>query len=360
MRLKRFFRLILFIALMGCEVKTDFIAKQNSAIVFQEFSPERVTLFESYLKQHGFIGNVLIQRRDSLYVGNFGNERYDLTRRFQLASVSKPITAVAIMQLIQDGWLSLDEEVDDILPDFPYCDVTIRQLLSHSSGLSNYMYHTDDVWQDLEYAMCNEDVYDLLQHEKPANYYRPGTRFDYCNTNYALLARILEERTGFSFAEYLAAYVFLPSGMNDALVLNHMAQDSLNNVAYGKTKRGRKVHDYYLNGVTGDKGVYASVLDLFQFDQALKSGKLISDSLYTLMRKDQLKRESPRTYGFGFRIQEYKEGPIQQIIYHNGWWRGFRSYFWHQLDGHDACIIGLSNDLRSPSLSQKELLELIF
>ncbi|MBX9449652.1 MAG: beta-lactamase family protein [Taibaiella sp.] len=112
----------------------------------------------------------------------------------QLASTSKPFTAVAILWLGQNGYLNIDAPVKSILPAFPYDEITIRMLLCHRSGLQDlYQDGIELLEKKMTWSCYNEDLLQLLHKHKPRLRFTPNTRFEYSNTNYALLARVVEE-----------------------------------------------------------------------------------------------------------------------------------------------------------------------
>jgi CubicO group peptidase (beta-lactamase class C family) len=214
------------------------------------------------------------------------------------------------------------------------------------------MYLADDYW-DRELSMTNEQMIRMLVEEKPNRYFRADNGFHYCNTNYALLASIVEKVSGNPFELFLQYNIFEPLGMKDTYVYK-LPEDSL---ARGKIpaevcghiiRRHRLVTepDYYLNGIIGDKNVYSTVGDLFRFDQALYHESLVSDSTLLLA----FSKGSPRfsknrdNYGFGWRIKADRKN----TVYHFGWWKGFRSYFIRDL-AQEKTIIVLTNTDRGPS-----------
>src|SRR5690606_1366306 len=109
-----------------------------------------------------------------------------ITAQFELASVSKPLTATGVLKLLEAGKIKLEQTVDEFFPDFPYPNITIKLLLTHRSGLTNYLYFTDqkEIWPDKRKGMSNAAVMDLLAKHKPDKYANPDVRFFYNNTNY--------------------------------------------------------------------------------------------------------------------------------------------------------------------------------
>ena len=169
-------------------------------------------------------GTVLIAKDgEILYKGAFGRADFYSKRKlkinsiFNLASVSKPITALGIMLLVQANKLSLDDPIEKWLPDIPYKEITVRQLLNHTSGLPDYLELFACYWNNSKIAV-NQDLFELLVKYKPERLFEPNERMEYSNTGYVMLALIIEEVSGLSFAEYMKVNIFLPVGMQNTEV----------------------------------------------------------------------------------------------------------------------------------------------
>lgn len=326
-----------------------------------DFTPRSREYFtkqlDSLVEATRFNGNILIAYEDSLLTRSYGfadfrrKDSLELDDRFQLASVSKPLTAFATLLMVQEGKINLNDSIQKYLPDFPYHDITIHQLLSHRSGLSNYMYITDSAWSDKSIPLCNDDAYEILCTRKPQFYYPPDYKFNYCNTNYFLLAHILERVLDLPFEAIMAEFVFEPLGMSRTFIYSNMDYLQLQDIAKGSNAYGRPKADFYLNGVSGDKGVFSTTKDLYQFHKALVGAELLMPFLVEKMYEPHSRfNRRGKSYGYGFRLQR-KDG--NRIIYHQGWWRGYRSYFYHFPENR-ACIIALSNTTRGRFLDLKD------
>src|SRR5690606_37860249 len=242
----------------------------------------------------GFNGNVLIAKKGKiLYQNAFGWADYlmrdslEITSQFELASVSKPLTATGILRLVEEGKIKLEQTVDEFFPDFPYPDITIKLLLTHRSGLTNYLYFTDkkEIWPDKQKGMTNAEVMALMAKHKPAKYANPDVRFFYNNTNYMVLAAIIEKVTGQDFAVYMKEHVFDPAGMKNTAVYSKAVYKKIPNGVVGHDKVWRRsVVQNFQDGPVGDKGIYSTVQDLYLFDRALRDGRLLKsetlDSAY--------------------------------------------------------------------------------
>ncbi len=321
------------------------------------------SFFTSRYERGLFNGTVLFAERDRVIYKNafgFGNFRtkdsLTVDSQFQLASVSKPITAAAVQLLHQKGLISYEDSIRKFFPDFPYENISIHLLLIHRSGLSNYMYFAEDLWEDKQMPIKNDDVINLMIEYQPQRYYLPDRKYNYINTNYALLASIVEKVSGMDFADYLKQEIFDPLEMKNTYVYSNDTVNTYPPGITGYVTRRRPVHDTYLNGVVGDKGVYSTVEDLFKFSRALFEHTLIDSSeleiAYTPAHKELYDNDN---YGYGWRINKRPDGT--KIIYHTGWWKGFRSYLIRDLPSEKTIVV-LTNLTKSGIITTTELLDL--
>jgi len=309
--------------------------------------------FSGLNKKGIFNGTVLYAEHGNVvYKGAFGYENLrrkdtmNLDGSFQLASVSKMFTATAIMILEERRKLSYDDDITRFIPEFPYDGITIRQLLNHRSGLSRYMSLADKYW-DINTPINNEDVVGLFVKNQPSPYFKPDDGFHYCNTNYALLASVVERITQKYFDEFVKEQIFDPLEMNHSFVYNLRGDTAIySEVPVGvpgyryRGWRPVKVGDYYLNGVMGDKGVYSTVEDLFRFNLSLDNETLVSRETLELAFSPGSPKYYRRkdNYGFGWRIRQ----EMDSTAYHFGWWKGFRTYFIRDMK-NERTLIALTN-----------------
>lgn len=321
------------------------------------------SFFTARHKMKLFNGAVLFaEYGEIIYENAFGfadfrkKDSIDLNTSFQLASITKPITASAVLMLVEQGFLSLNDTLQKFFPGFPYKDVTVRLLLSHRSGLPEYMYFEEKYWPSRRITMNNEDVLKVILEQKPDIYYIPDYRYNYSNTNYALLATIIEKISGLPYDQYLRKFIFEPLEMTNSMVYNRTNLSEIKNGATGYSKRGRRAENSYLNGVVGDKGIYTSIKDLYKFDQALFNNILLSDSIQQLAYKPAHKDlRIWDNYGFGWRIDASE--PEKRVVYHTGWWKGFRTYYIRKIDEQKTIIV-LTNTERFNFLSVRRLRQL--
>jgi len=306
--------------------------------------------FKELYRKRNFNGNVLIAKNGKIiYQNAFGWADYlhrdslTIASKFQLASLSKPFTGTAILMLMEEGKLKLNQTVNDFYPDFPYPGITIQMLLSHRSGLINYVYFTDKIWKKKYRGMTNMDVMQLFALYKPKPYFPPDRMFHYNNSNYMILAAIVEAVTKKTFAEYMQEKIFKPFGMKNTAIYSTAVYEKIPVDVVGHDRNWRRsVRQDFLDGTTGDKGIYSTVGDLYLFDQALRDGRILSkttlDLAYTPNSKLQNKYFG---YGLGWRI--YADSlHKQKVIYHTGWWHGFRHIYLRDTK-QNITIILLSN-----------------
>lgn len=362
----------LFVIVSGC---TDAVSgKKETATTTPPLSPklspekkarlaEGVSRFmDSSFRKSSFNGALLVaQHGEIIYeqyngTGHYrhGKDTIDASSPFHLASVSKTITGMTTLQLVQQGRIRLSDEVSAYLPGFPLQGVTVKTLLNHRSGLPNYVHYMERLGWDRKVRITNKDVLDFIiaRHEE-IDIARPDSRFNYSNTNFALLALVIEKITGKGYPEYLRDSVFAPLGMKHSFV--YTSADSATAMP-SYFFNGRQYAFDYLDLVYGDKNIYSTPQDLLLFDRALAEGKWINksllDSAYTPY---SFEKPGIHNYGLGWRMLLLKNG--KKLIYHNGWWHGNRTAFYRLVD-EDAVIIALCNNDSRMMYSTKKLADL--
>jgi CubicO group peptidase (beta-lactamase class C family) len=243
---------------------------------------------------------------------------------FRLASLTKPFTAMAIMQLVGDGRLRLDDRVRDILPDVPAYgrQIRIRHLLSHTSGLRAYQ---DFVPESSTRHVKDRDVLALLRRTD-ALMFPPGSAFRYGDSGYALLALVVEEVSGQSFGRFLNDRIFAPAGMSSTLVWEPGGRAVPERaLGYAPTRSGFGLADHSnTSTVLGDGGVYSSVRDLVAWDRALDAHALVAAPLQQLAWTPAELNDGTKTrYGFGWFIDR---DPGGSVVFHRGETSGFSNF----------------------------------
>lgn len=297
--------------------------------------------YNDNLVARGFNGGMLVAKKGTIifeaYHGYFNLKKKDsLTPHsaFHLASVSKTFTAMAALKLIQMGKLKLDDDVKKFFPAFPYDNVTVKLLLSHRSGLPNYIYFMQKLgWNTRQYC-SNEDVLSYLIQFKPPINSQAGTRFEYCNTNYALLGLIIEKASSENYADFLQKTFFTPLHMNDTYVFN--MSDSAS--AMPSYYRGRQERLTFLDTGFGDKNIYSTPEDLLKWDQCMYTNEMFSkETLEEAYTPYSNEKPGIRNYGYGWRMNVYPNG--KKIIYHNGWWHGNNAVFIRMIQDSVTIIV---------------------
>ena len=260
---------------------------------------------------------------------------------FRLASVTKQFTAMAIMMLAEEGALSLDDTLPRFFRDFPPYghDITIRRLLTHTSGLPDY---EALISPDTTAQLHDRDVLEMLRRQDKTAF-RPGSRFGYSNGGYALLALIVESASRQTFAEFLRGNIFVPLGMNET-VAYEADRSKVPHRALGYSGTGAsfaQTDQSLTSSVLGDGGIYSSILDLLKWDQALYTDKLVSDSmLRQAFNAHSGSSDMPGSgYGFGWYVGADSG---EEHVWHYGATCGFSTSF-HRFPKRKWSVILLAN-----------------
>jgi CubicO group peptidase (beta-lactamase class C family) len=257
-----------------------------------------------------------------------------------IASVSKVLTATAVLKLINAGKIELDQKVASLLKGFPYPEVTIKNLLSHRSGMRNYAYFTDDrkIW-DNHKIMSNQDILNIMIKKKIGLESKTNTRFQYCNTNYAMLALIIEKVTGKSYPEAMKSMIFDPLGMKHTFVFDYKKDKTVITPSY--RVGGMQIAFDFLDAIYGDKNIFSTPQDLLLFDMATNSKYFLNPELRNQIYKGYSnEHKGQKNYGLGIRMINFETG--QNFYFHNGWWHGNMSSY-VTLKKENVTIIALTN-----------------
>lgn len=269
-----------------------------------------------------------------------------------IASVSKVLTATAILQLISKGKISLDQKVNTILKTFPYPNITVKTLLAHRSGLRNYAYFTEElgVW-DRKKILTNEDLLRILGEKNIQLEFPTDKRFAYCNTNYAMLALIIEKITGLKYSEAMKKIIFEPLKMNHSFVMDYYKDRKI--VAPSYKGNNVEIGMDYLDCVYGDKNIYSTPRDLMKFDLARNAPTFLNiDFKNEIFKGYSNERKGTKNYGLGIRMIDWETG--QHFYFHNGWWHGNTSSY-ITLQKENVVIIALSNQFTTLTYKVREL-----
>jgi CubicO group peptidase (beta-lactamase class C family) len=349
-------------------------ATQQSLAQIGEIKAQKIdSLLTVIAENQLFNGSVLIGENGQVIykksIGYIDRSRKLLnsdTTCFNLASLSKPFTATAVLQLVQKGRLKLDDPITRYFPDFPYQSVHIRHLLTHTSGLPMLEKQEDSfVRSHPEVIMTNAMVYsDLLALKKPL-LFQPGDDERYNNMNYVLLAMLVEKISRLRFSDYMNKNIFSPAGMHKSYIRTanmpntpryiqpamysstYQNVDSIDHVLY--------YTNYNLGSLYGPNNVVSNLEDLYNFDIALSTGKLISrafmDSAFTPVILNNGKPfhmgTSTRSYGFGWNLYNSKTDPADKFIFHDGHIVGLSTVL-HRSLGKNQTIIFYDNTGHAP------------
>ena len=265
---------------------------------------------------------------------------------FRLASVTKQFTAMATMLLVKDGKLRLTETLTDIFPEFPAygSKVTVRHLLTHTGGLHDY---EDFVPDSQATQVLDADVLKRMMSLDSTDF-PPGSRFRYSNTGYAMLAMIVERRSGMRFADFLRARIFTPVGMPWTLAREE-GRTPVQRRAFGYSRRNNawvRTDQSSTSAVLGDGGVYSSVSELYRWSSALETRELLSDSLRAMIFQRGTHSDSAGVdYGFGWYLETKHALPRTR---HTGSTIGFRNAI-IRYPTLRATIIVLTNRATAPA-----------
>jgi len=292
------------------------------------------------------------------YMG-FANKRTDeqITKDtpLHIASVSKVLTATATLMLIDANKIQLDQKVNTIIKNFPYPDVTIQTLLNHRSGMKNYAYFTyeNNNW-DKKVTLTNADIIKVMVDKEIPLESKSDTRFSYCNTNYAVLALIIEKVTGMKFPEAMKEMIFTPLGMTNTYVCDFKKDHE--NIVPSYKGNNVEIGTDYLDGVYGDKNIYSTPRDLLKFDTARFAPFFLNPELLKKVYKGySYESKGQKNYGLGIRMVEFEHG--EPFFFHNGWWHGNTSSFIN-LRKEKVTIITLSNKYTKKTYQSKKLASL--
>lgn len=336
----------------------------------REFKLKKLSEFidETYLELNGSVliavkDSVVVQRSEGyirLYENRKGYEKWDqadlaVERRkpenrlqnvtvFELASISKQFTAAAILKLVSQEQLSLQDSLKKFFPDIPYPHVTIHQLLSHTSGLPEY-FDFPKWYYDTAHHITNQELINLLIEKRPKVQFHPGRNFKYINTNYALLCAIIENVTEVSFENYLQENLISPAGMKNTFFVTEKDSNENRSIAVGHLKNREELRKYHLNQTLGDKGIYSNPEDLLKWKIAYFDQEKIIPKSYLNMAISQQnickgKLMPSEMYGYGLRLE--KSRFYGDLIYHGGLWRGYQNLMIYR-PSDNIFIVFLSN-----------------
>jgi len=344
--------------------------KPQPAVVSEKLSKEQQAiagkldkLFTDFYRHGTFNGSVLVAKagkiifKKSLGLADKKNRRPLCdSSMFQLASVSKVITATAVLMLHERELVDIHKPFKFYFPDFPYDGITIKELLNHRSGLPNYLYALNKEIYIPNYQMNNEEMYNYFISKKAKRYSKPNTRFNYSNTNYALLGLLIEKVTGKAYNQFIKQELFEPLGMKHSGTIRDIDLND-SKVTKPYDTRWRPVNFDASDYVLGDKSIYSTPYDLFLFSEAMYQNKIIKPKTQEMAYTAFSKEIKMSNYGYGWRIKDFNN-PQKKEVYHNGWWHGYRSSFHRRLNDSLTIVI-LSNQLNRAAYQTGKVYQII-
>jgi CubicO group peptidase (beta-lactamase class C family) len=321
-------------------------------------------LFSEYSRSTGPGASMAILKDGKLFCSNaYGMADVEAhvpasrSTNYRLASVTKQFTATAILMLVDQGKLSLDSRLIDVLPGAPaYLQhVKIRHLLNHTSGIVDY----EDLIPDSQTVQVHDKDALTLLKSIDSVYFPPGAKFKYSNSAYSFLALVVEAVSKESFPEFLKKHIFDPLQMHHTLA-HQEGISTIENRAYGysRTEAGFVRRDQSVTSATlGDGGIYSSVDDLSKWAGALDSHPLVRSSLHNEAHAPaRLSDGSSTGYGFGWYIKPYKN---LLTYFHTGSTQGFRNAILRIPSQHLAVIILTNRNEGEPIETARKIADIM-
>ena len=291
-----------------------------------------------------FSGTVLVARNGKvLYTGAFGKANKDnrvpnkLETRFNIGSIGKTFTAVAVMQLVQNGKLQLADNLGKFYPECPFAEkktITVYHLLTHTSGLGNYFEHREFMAR-MDTLRTVSDTLPLIFSQKPA--FAAGERFQYSNSGMFLLGGIIEKVSGLPYSEYIRQYIFVPCDMMASGIVQEEEILPDRAIGYSQNADGSfTANILVVPPAFSDGGLRTTVGDMLKFDQALVGEALLSALSKQIMFASSSQKP---TYACGWETKEFFG---QRYVGHSGGTDGVEAFFYRFIDSGYTVIV-LSN-----------------
>ncbi|WP_027378876.1 serine hydrolase domain-containing protein [Chryseobacterium daeguense] len=295
-------------------------------------------------------GGILVAKGDEILYENYrgfaredNQKSIDKNTPLHVASVSKTLTAMAILKLVEAGKIKLSDHLTNFFPGFPYPNVTVKTLLDQRSGLPKYEYFITKIQpapaELSKTFITNQDVLNMIIKYKPELARETDTGFMYCNTNYALLALLIEKITKKPFPQAMKEMVFEPLKMKNTFIFQEKdIPTASQSFYYG----GNRLYPLdRLDLIYGDKNVYTTPRDLYNFSKAMFSKDFLNQDLKEMVFTPYSNEKfGVNNYGLGFRMKIFDNG--EKLTYHNGWWHGTNSVFAHLLKSK-VTIVAIGN-----------------
>lgn len=338
--------LILLILLVACQAQPQ--QKQSVESKSLEFYKSKIdSLFQASVSEdEPGVALLIAYDGQKLMAEGYGlrnleaKEPITTSTNMRMASVSKQFTALAVLSMVDQGLLSLDDQITKHLPYKVFEGMTIEMFINHTSGLADYEAAFMEDWDPSRIA-TNKDILEWYKTGPPA-LFEPGERWEYSNGAYNLLASIIEKVSGQEFSAYAREHVFQPSGMRATNYFNLAQPIEIpeRSNCYEKDGSGQwqQVDGHFLNGLIGEGSIYTSVNDYFAYDQASRNKNIVSDSLHDIVFKPSSMPlenwdDDPYPFRKGKQIR-YAMGweVFGNMAMHSGAWYGTRTITLRLLD----------------------------
>jgi CubicO group peptidase (beta-lactamase class C family) len=328
-----------------------------TAVFSQRINYEKVdSIISNLASNNKFSGVVLIAENGKVkynkavgYIDYANHKPLNKYSIFELASVSKQFTAMTIMMVKEKGLLNYDDLVEKYI-NIPYKGMTIRQLLTHTSGLPDYQAIMDSYWDKSKVA-GNDDIINYLNKYAPPKLFEPGEKYLYSNTGYVLLASILEKVSGRDFIEFCNTEIFNKLKMNHTAIRSLQEKAEIKNFAIGHVFVPER-NDYiradsfpssnytiWLGNRKGPGRISSTADDLLKWDQALYTNYLLSQTtLEEAFTPMLLNNGAISNYGFGWDLI-----PEHNIVWHNGDNPGYKTLIIRFLKTKTTLIVLCNN-----------------
>ncbi len=280
------------------------------------------------------IGIGIVDNGKTVFANGYGvkdintKERIVSSTNFNIASLTKQFTAMAIMQLVEQGKISLTDKISRFLPTLNKRvagKITIQDLLTHSSGIIDHYDYVDT--KNLKHGH-NIDVFKAIENID-STYFTPGTHFRYSNTAFCLLGLVIEKASGMGYNTYMKQHIFMPAGMTHTTVWNE--NETVFSPATGydindaDAFKKSQAEEHIFFSTEGDGGIYTSIDDYIKWFEALQGGKIFSRAIVNKARgiEFEIDKNKKLGYGFGWFVDAGSQ-PIK--VYHSGDNSGFRTF----------------------------------
>lgn len=278
------------------------------------------------------------------------------TTNMRMASVSKQFTALCVLTLVERGLIRLDDPVVDYLPYPVFEGISIEQLMKHSSGLPDYYVYFDKEWPR-DKVVENADVLEWLKTNPEAEF-EPGTKWEYSNTAYLMLAVLVEKVSGKEFSKYAKTEVFERLGMDRTQYYNLAKPVEIpeRSMCHGCSNGNYKAEDgFFMNGVMGDGAVYTNLNDYLRYDQVLRNDSILSQQVYDLIWKPgDVPVRKDVNYASGWFVDTKMEDSS-----HSGGWIGTNTYVYRGLkNGITVAVFCNATNLMEPTKLAKQMREM--